>query len=76
MEKSFLRLLKENWVIIVVIGQFLFTVYTLQNGFTNHEARITKLEDNQRTEALVISEINSRLSSIETSLIFIKEALK
>tara|TARA_R110000868_G_scaffold405125_2_gene684120 strand:+ start:123 stop:353 length:231 start_codon:yes stop_codon:yes gene_type:complete len=76
MNKSLLTLLKDNWIIIVVIGQFLFTVYTLQNGFTDHENRISELELTKVTNALNISEINSRLASIETSLVFIKEALK
>lgn len=76
MNKSLLTLLKENWIIIVVVGQFLFTVYTLQNGFKDHENRLVKLEETRVLNALNISEINSRLASIETSLVFIKEALK
>lgn len=76
MNKPLLTLLKENWIIIVVVGQFLFTVFTLQGGFKDHEARIIKLEETRVLNALNISEINSRLSSIETSLVFIKEALK
>ena len=76
MNKSFLTLLKENWIIIVVIGNAIITITTLQGGFRNHEDRILKLENNNVDNALVISEINSRLSSIETSLVFIKEAVK
>lgn len=73
---SFLKLIKENWIFIVVIVQFLYNVFTLQDGFDNHENRIVQLEKNQASEVLVISEINSRLASIETSLVFIKEILQ
>lgn len=76
MNKSFITLLKENWVIIVVIGQFVISMLTLQGGFNDHERRIVKLEETKITDALNISEINSRLASIETSLVFIKEAVK
>jgi len=76
MNKSFLTLLKENWMIIIVIGNAIMTVTALQGGFRNHEERISKLEVYRDNETVVLSEIQSRLASIETSLIFIKEALK
>jgi hypothetical protein len=76
MNKSFLTLLKENWIFIVVIGQFILTIGLLQTTVKDHEERIGQLERERVTEALSISEINSRLASIETSLIFIKEALR
>jgi hypothetical protein len=76
MNKTFWNLLKENWVIILTVGSFIVTVLSLQDGYKNHESRIEKLENTKVTDALNIAEINSRLSSIETSLIFIKEAVK
>jgi len=76
MNKSLGVLLKENWIFIVVIGQFILTFGFIQNSVNDHEERLKRLENERISEALAISEINSRLSSIETSLLFIKDALK
>lgn len=73
MEFKFIR---ANWPILValavLISQWGVYVYISKN----HENRITRLEQNQTAEALVISEINSRLASIETSILFIKDRVK
>ena len=76
MNKSFTSLIKENWILLAFLVQLILTWGFLQNSVTNHEERIKTLESERVSEALSISEINSRLSSIETSLIFIKEALR
>lgn len=76
MEKSFITLLKENWLIIGFVGQFILTFGFLQTTVHENKLRIEKLESTKVQDALNIAEINSRLSSIETSLIFIRESLK
>ena len=75
MEKP-LKMVKEYWVILLVIGQFIFTVFTLQTGFKDHEKRIATLEQYREKEVVVLTDIQSRLASIETSILFIKERLK
>lgn len=76
MNKPFFTFLKENWVIIVVIGQFILNMGYINNALTEHDKRIVILENNKEQNALVVSEINSRLASIETSLKFIERQLK
>jgi hypothetical protein len=76
MNKQLWILLKENWIFVVVIGQFIVTFGVLQTVVKDHDARIKTLETEKVASALSISEINSRLASIETSLIFIKEAVR
>lgn len=76
MNNSFITLLKENWLLIGFVGQFVLTFGFLQTTVHENRIRIEKLENNKVQDALIIAEINSRLSSIETSLIFIREAVK
>ncbi len=73
---SLLKLIKENWIFIIVIVQFVYTVFTLQNNFQDHEKRIISLETKQEKEDIVLNDIRSRLASIETSLVFIKDRLQ
>lgn len=75
MEKSF-KIAKEYWVILVVIGQFIFTIFTLQTGYKDHEKRIATLEQYREKEVIVLTDIQSRLASIETSILFIKDRLR
>jgi hypothetical protein len=76
MDKSFITLLKENWIIIVVIGQFIVNMGYINNAINQHEKRISVLETSKEQNALIVAEINSRLASIETSLKFIEKQLK
>lgn len=77
------RFLRDNWIIFAFIGQLIFNYATTQVRITNlredverNNSRIVKLEEKSVSDALNTAEINSRLASIETSLIFIKEAVR
>jgi hypothetical protein len=76
MNKSFLTLLKENWVVMAFIVQLVMTWGFLNSSVIDHEERIDRLETSKEQNALIVAEINSRLSSIETSLKFIEKQLK
>jgi galactokinase len=76
MQKPLLTFIKENWILIVVVAQFILNMGYINNALTQHEKRIIVLENTKEQNAIIISEINSRLASIETSLKFIEKTLR
>lgn len=75
--------LKEYWVIYAFATQLVFNYAgfinfkeTISNEVFRNENRIEKLEALSQTNVATQSEINSRLASIETSILYIREALR
>lgn len=74
--KNMLRHLKEYWVIYAFIAQLIATFVMNQQDHLNFTERIEKLEHYREAETVLLSDIQSRLASIETSLMFIKERVR
>jgi hypothetical protein len=74
--KNLLETLKDNWMVVAFIVQLIVTYALLNSTVANHEQRIVKLEDYREKESIVLADIQSRLASIETSIMFIKERLR
>ena len=68
--------LKEYWFLYAFIFQTIYTFWF--NNFTiqNHTDRIAQLETRQNNEDVLLSEIKSRLASIDTSVEFIKQIVQ
>lgn len=83
MDKHLWEHIKEYWLIYAFIGQLIVS-YTLTTqsiesnkiSIEANQARIVKLEQAQDSEAIVLSDIKSKLASIETSILFIRERVK
>ena len=71
-DKNFITHLKENWFIYLFVGQLVFNFAITGTRITNAEERISTLEGYQRTEQVTLSEIKSRLASIDTNLEYLK----
>lgn len=76
MDSSFFKTLKNNWAItlafIALVGSWAVTGYRL----TNVEERTSALERKQESEEIILTEIRTKISSIETSILFIKDRVK
>jgi len=70
------RSLKENWIILGFLVQIVVTWTLFSANITEHDKRLVKLEEYRDAESIVLNDIQTRLASIETSLVFIKERLK
>jgi hypothetical protein len=78
-----LSFIAKYWVVFGFAAQIIFN-YSAYLAFKEETGksiesiveRVEKIEDKSVKDALVIAEINARLSSIETSLLFIKDALR
>lgn len=74
---------KEYWIILAFVIQLIVSYTTMQQRTTalNEQQvalanRVEKLEKANVDNALVVSSINARLASIDTSIIFIKDQFK
>lgn len=72
-DNNFIQHVKDNWVIYVVAGQLIFNISISGIRDTNMEARINTLEAYQRTEQVTLTEIKTRLASIDTNLEYLKK---
>lgn len=80
---SFWKFLKEYWIIFAFATQIVFNYAgyvafkdSITKDFTQVVTRVEKLEARSVSDALIVSEINSRLASMETSLRYIERLLK
>lgn len=76
MESKSLNFIKTNWIVLAFLAQIIGTWFVLNNTVNDHEKRISDLENYREQETLVLTDIQSRLASIETSILFIKDRLK
>ena len=71
-----LKHIKEYWLLYAFIAQLVITVALNGADHENFEKRITKLEKSQNEEQIILTDIQTRLSSIETNLEWIKRNLR
>lgn len=72
-DNNFIQHIKDNWVIYVVAGQLIFNIGISGIRDTNMENRISTLEAYQRQEQVTLTEIKTRLASIDTNLEYLKK---
>lgn len=68
--------LKEYWVIYVFIAQLI--IMGAWNSFqhTDYEKRITALEIYQQDNQIILTDIQTRLASIETNIVWLTNRFK
>jgi len=74
---------KEYWIIYAFLVQLIISYTVINQSIKDNtrdiEAvanRVERIEQNEDKSALIIAEINSRLSSIDTAILFIKEKVR
>ena len=75
-DKGIIQHLKEYWLIYGFVAQLIINYTATSQTLADHNRRLIELEKKQESEELIITEIRTKLASIETSLIYIKDALK
>lgn len=74
--RSIITHIKDNWILYAFIAQ-LITTFVLNNAdHLQFRKDIEELQNYRNDESIILVDIKTRLSSIETSLVFIKESLK
>ena len=68
--------IKDYWILYAFIVQLVVNFTITGQTLEDHAERIQTLEKKQESEEILLSEIRTKLSSIETSILFIKDAIK
>ena len=75
-ERGIVNHIKEYWIIYAFAGQLIMNYTVTNQTLKDHTKRIEKLETKAESTDIVVTEIRTKLSSIETSILYIKEAVK
>jgi len=74
---------KEYWIIYAFLVQLIISYTVINESIKDNTRdigvltlRVERLEVNEDANALVVSQINSRLSSIDTAILFIKDRVR
>ena len=68
--------IKDNWIVYAFIVQLISTFIINNADHLLFDKRITKLEDYRESETIVLTDLQTRLSAIETNILWIKERLR
>ena len=82
-DQHLLKHIKDYWIIYAFLVQLVIS-YTVINQSIKYNARdiqtvsfrVERIEENEDGNALIIAQINSRLASIDTAILFIKEKVR
>lgn len=74
-ERGVIWHIKEFWALYLFLGQAIWTFGFAQFTIWDHEKRIASLEVTQKSEDVILSEIKTKLASIETSIKYIEQTL-
>ena len=69
--RNIMKHIKENWIIYAFVVQLITTFVLNSADHVAFEKRLITLEQKQDTEEVTLTEIKSRLASIDTSLKFL-----
>jgi septation ring formation regulator EzrA len=64
--------IKDNWFMYLFIGQLIFSYAVFSSRIEENDKRIVQLEEEQHANQVTLSEIKSRLASIDTNLEYLK----
>ena len=67
--------LKAYWAFYLFVGQAIWTLWFANFTLQDHDKRIASLEQRQNSEDVLLTEIKSRLASIDTSIKYIEQTL-
>lgn len=67
--------LKTYWAVYMFIGQTIWMTGFFNFTIADHSKRIENLEQKQETEDIILSEIKTKLASIETSIKYIEQSI-
>lgn len=74
--KNILSHIKDNWIVYAFAVQLVIS-YTITNQtLQDHTQRIEALEKKQEAEEVILTEIRVQLSSIQATVLSIKESIK
>ena len=68
--------LKEYWALYLFLGQAIWTMWFANFTLSDHSNRIATLEEKQQSEDIILTEIKTKLASIETSIKYIEKSIK
>ena len=71
-DKNFIQHLKDYWILYLFVGQMVFSVAVTGSRLNAAENRLDTLESYQRSEQVTLTEIKTRLASIDTNLEYLK----
>ena len=72
-DKSIIQHLKDNWILYLFVGNMIYSTAITGSRLATAENRIDTLEAYQRQEQVTLTEIKTRLASIDTNLEFLKK---
>ncbi len=72
-DKTILQHLKDNWIIYLFVGNIIYSTAITGSRLSAAENRIDTLEAYQRQEQVTLTEIKTRLASIDTNLEYLKK---
>ena len=76
MENNPFSFIKNNWVILIFIVTIIMNWTLTLSTVASHAQRIEKIEKLQEARDITYQQIQTDISSIKTSIIYIERALK
>lgn len=74
--KNIIGHLKDNWIVYAFIAQLIATFVINNADHLEFRKDIVELQNYRSAETIQLSDIQTRLASIETSLKYIERAIK
>ena len=82
-DQHLLKHIKDYWIIYAFLVQLVISYTVINQSITDNTRdiqsvvfRVERIEENEDGNALIIAQINSRLASIDTAILFIKEKVR
>ena len=72
-DKTILQHLKDNWIIYLFVGNIIYSTAITGSRLNAVETRTDMLEAYQRQEQVTLTEIKTRLASIDTNIEYLRK---